>query len=103
MFAPIDAVIFSASIDYGKKYSTFLIWETLKLLKSKNFSSFHLGGGIKLDDGLDNFKRQFGGQKIYNGGLRLICDQKTYENELMKINNSIPKTNFFPPYLVGYA
>ena len=38
-----------------------------KYLKSKVLKII-IWGGIKINDGLDNFKSQFGGEKIYNGG-----------------------------------
>ena len=30
-------------------------------------------------DGLEDFKRQFGGIKLFNGGLKLVIDQCAYE------------------------
>ena len=62
-----------------------------------------MGGGIKINDGLDNFKSQFGGEKIYNGGLKLVCNKILYENELFKKKNKTEMNNFFPEYLAGKA
>ena len=95
--------IFSASTSNGNIFSSYLIWETIKYLKSKGFKNYNLGGGIRINDGLDNFKSQFGGEKIYNGGLKLVCDKILYENELFKKKNKTEMNNFFPEYLAGKA
>ena len=91
--------IFSASTDTGRNYSSLIIWETIKYLSDWGFREYHLGGGIKKDDGLDEFKRQFGGEKIYNYGIKIVCDEESFKNQCQISNSYSNKTNFFPPYL----
>ena len=55
-----------------------------KVPQKQGVKNYHFGGGIRINDGLDNFKSQFGGEKIYNGGLKLVCNKILYENELFK-------------------
>ncbi len=38
--------IFSASTINGNIFSSYLIWETIKYLKSKGVKNYHLGGGV---------------------------------------------------------
>ena len=93
--------IFSASSKDGSIFSSHLIWETIEHLKSRGFKNYHLGGGIKRNDGLDDIKRQFGGQKIYNGGLKLLINEAKYLEQLSNEGISERDSDFFPGYLLN--
>ena len=91
--------VFAASTIKGYKAGTMLVWEEIKFLKSKNVRRFHLGGGINEGDGIDEFKRQMGGQLMYNGGFKLIINDKLYNQELIHSMNNFDDQSFFPIYL----
>ena len=91
--------VFSSSTEAGKIFSTFALWKSVEFFKAKNFETFHLGGGIISGDGLEDFKRQFGGRKFFNGGIRVLIDDETYERQLQKTTPA--QVDFFPPYLAA--
>ena len=37
--------------------------------------TFHLGGGIKKNDGLSDLKGQFGGCELFNGGEAIVPNE----------------------------
>ena len=71
--------VFSAFEESGRIFSTPLVWKIVTYLKQLGVNHYHLGGGMRENDGLDNFKRQFGGDKLYNGGLKIVVDSLAYE------------------------
>lgn len=55
--------VFSGSSDAGRSLATVAMWQAIKEFHRRSFRTFHMGGGMAANDGLDDFKRQFGGQR----------------------------------------
>lgn len=91
--------VFSASSEQGRSLATHGLWHAIKLFKQRGAESLHLGGGMAAKDGLDDFKRQFGGQHLVNGGLKLIIDRHRYQQVCEKNLIDAASTSFFPAYL----
>ena len=90
--------VFSASSEECYYLGYTMIWNEICFLKSIGYKKFYLGGGIKRNDGVENFKKKMGGEIIFNGGIKLILDKVQYEKEA----NSYLEENynsFFPVYL----
>jgi hypothetical protein len=94
----VDFVLSGAS-SKGQPLATFALWHSIERYIARGLTSFHLGGGITPGDGLDDFKRQFGGTQLFNGGVRLLLDADAYDAQC-KLAAIIPAdTPFFPAYL----
>ena len=86
----------AAATTKGRSLGTQLLWLEALYLKSLSYSKFHLGGGIMPGDGVEHFKTRMGGLRLYNGGLKLILDPKSY---YLHLGTSSFASSFFPPYL----
>lgn len=91
--------VFSASTDNGYSYGYLMLWKEILFLKNLGFKTFYLGGGIKKNDGVNNFKKRIGGEVLYNGGLKIIVNKTKYFKEINNYPNSKMVSNFFPIYL----
>ncbi len=91
--------VFSASTNNGYYYGYLMLWNEIIFLKSLGFKKFFLGGGVRKNDGIDNFKKRLGGEVLYNGGLKLVVDQENYLKEINKFTTLKENSSFFPIYL----
>lgn len=83
----------NASTDEGRIYSTLLIDHAIKEACNLSANQFCLGGGVKDNDGLFQFKKRFGGMQKKIKSCKLICNDKKYQSL------SEGKTGkFFPAY-----
>lgn len=90
--------VFSANNGFAKHLATSLIWFEIKWLHQNGFESFHLGGGIKKNDGLSDFKRQFGGYELFNGGVAIVPNGSLFKQACCISKNYQENEYFFPPY-----
>jgi len=88
----------ASSID-GRQHTRGLLWAGIETLQTLNVPILNLGGGIKPDDNLDNFKKRFGGKKHIYYALKQIYNEFIF-NDLCKKLNFEPLSNYhyFPPY-----
>jgi hypothetical protein len=72
----------SGSDETGHKYkaSTLLVVEGAKWARQRGCSVLHLGGGMRVDDSLMDFKRSFGGKHHRFGYVILIADRERYNS-----------------------
>lgn len=91
--------VFSATTEIGKGLATFALWNSVVYFKEMGCKTFHLGGGMSAGDGLEDFKRQFGGIKLFNGGLKFVIDHSAYENLIADRLEKYEEGRFFPAYL----
>lgn len=72
----------SGSDDTGHKYkaSTLLVVEGAKWARQRGCRVLHLGGGMRVNDSLMDFKRSFGGEPYQFGYLILIADRGRYNS-----------------------
>ncbi|MBS7548316.1 GNAT family N-acetyltransferase [Dietzia massiliensis] len=85
--------------------TSLLIWEAGAVARSSGIGSVHLGGGLRPGDGLDRFKRSFGGSSLSFGAWGLVLDVDGYEEEttnratqLGVTPEQLQKSGFFPAY-----
>lgn len=91
--------LFNISVQEGRIYTTSLIWAGVTHLKSRGVEILNLGGGVRVDDKLAEYKRRFGGTEYSLKCLKQIYDQRIY-NQLCQRVEADPKdkAGYFPPY-----
>ena len=91
--------LFNVSVDDGYKYAAALIWYAIKYMKSIDVPLLNLGGGVRDDDGIAEFKRRFGSKKLPLKSLKQIYRPKIY-NKLCKEAGVDPAdiSGYFPAY-----
>ena len=85
--------------DEARQYALQLIWFTAMSLKGIGVSAYHLGGGVKQKDGLENFKRQIGGDRLINVCKVVINDRTKYQHAARTNTCLVDPNSRFPPYL----
>lgn len=72
----------SGSDETGHKYkaSTLLVVEGAKWARQRGCRFLHLGGGLRVNDSLMDFKRSFGGEHHQVGHVILIADRGRYNS-----------------------
>jgi serine/alanine adding enzyme len=97
----------SGSSLYGAKSgaTNLLLWRAAQYAHLNGFESFFLGGGLAAGDGLDRFKRGFGGRELSFRAYGLIIDAEGYEEEVTtaaimanKPREEIRRMTYFPAY-----
>jgi len=88
----------NASTDTGRIHTRGLLWHGMQRLKEMGVPTLNLGGGIKPNDSLDDFKRRFGGTLVNTKVLKQIFDESIFEELCTKTNTSLASTHYFPPY-----
>ncbi len=102
MFASAPAVgeyLFSCSTPGAEHHSTALIWEGALQLRRLGVPMLNLGGGIRKDDGVAEFKRRFGAQRLPLGRLCEVYDPERFD-DLCRAAGRDPadRSGYFPPY-----
>ena len=93
----------SATNDDGRatKATTLLIREGIDWARARGCRRLHLGGGIRGDDSLFDFKKGFGGNVYQYAFAGLICDPSRYQ-ELVAARlgqpGTSPRCDYFPAY-----
>lgn len=97
--APLCAEYFlSASTEPGRSYSTALLWQGILVLKKLGCRYLNLGGGVRENDGLAQFKERFGGISMKFVALKQIYNLDVY-NKLCRDAGICSKFNhYFPGY-----
>lgn len=80
----------------GRGTMTALIWGGIQRLKGLGVALLNLGGGIRRDDGVAQFKERFGPRKCPLGALKQVYRPDIF-NRLCEAHVAAP-TAFFPPY-----
>ncbi len=93
----------SATNEEGRalKATTLLIREAIDWARSRGCRCLHLGGGVRGDDSLFDFKRGFGGDVYRYAFAGLICDPTRYQALLtarVGQPGPLPRSDFFPAY-----
>lgn len=85
--------------------SNLLIWDALQETSRRSLSGLHLGGGLVNGDGLDRFKKSFGGEALSYNAYGVIVNNEAYTDEvamqaqrLGTTSNSLLTPGFFPSY-----
>lgn len=91
--------IFSGTSEAGRNLASIALWHSALWYQSNGMTHFHLGGGMKVGDGLDDFKRQLGGTRLLNGGLKYVLEPELYAELCARMTQEERESGFFPPYL----
>lgn len=85
--------------------SNLLIWDAIREASQSSLDGLHLGGGLVNGDGLDRFKRSFGGVVLSYNAYGLVINKEAYADEVTKqahylgiTSESLLKPGFFPSY-----
>lgn len=88
----------SASSPAGRHATRLLIWEAFRRLRADGVRWLNLGGGAAVNDGLDAFKRRFGGQAVFPKVLKQIFLPEQYAAVCQKYHVAPDPSGYFPPY-----
>ena len=78
--------------------NNLLLWEIIRWASANGFRQFHLGGGVRPGDGLEKFKRSFGGKPLPFEVANLIVHPTRYEELADERNTHGEPGQFFPAY-----
>jgi hypothetical protein len=94
-----DVGDFHVSLPEGRSHSVALIWRALQELKALGIPWLHLGGGVREDDSLAEFKARFGAIKLPLKSIKQIYDPKIYRQlcERARVDPE-DKSGYFPAY-----
>jgi len=87
----------NASSDKGRSFTRFLIWQSIQHLKQIGIQYINLGGGVRDQDDLENFKKRFGGERANLNTINGITCKSEYQN-LCNLFDIDTESNYFPPY-----
>lgn len=89
----------NASSVHGRAYAKPLIWNAAETLSDLSFSTLHLGGGVKENDSLSDFKRRFGSAPIQIAVWKEVIQPKTYDKLCRQYQVKDSKSQrYFPAY-----
>lgn len=91
--------LFNVSVGDGQRHSAALIWYAVARLKELGVPALNLGGGIRENDGVAEFKRRFGARPVPLGSLRQVYDWPVFAT-LCRQADADPedRAGYFPPY-----
>jgi hypothetical protein len=91
--------LFNVSVPNGRHHSAALIWYGVNYFKSIGVPMLNLGGGVRADDSLAEFKQRFGGKKLTLSCLKQVYDAATYAALCMRAGADPEDRNgYFPAY-----
>jgi hypothetical protein len=91
--------LFNVSLPNGRRHSAMLIWYGVNYFKSLGIPLLNLGGGVRADDSLAEFKQRFGGKKLALTCLKQVYDPGVYAELCARVGTDpADKTGYFPAY-----
>ncbi|MCB0628212.1 MAG: hypothetical protein R2824_14805 [Saprospiraceae bacterium] len=91
--------LFNVSIEEGRQHSVALIWHALQQLRSLGIPWLNLGGGVRENDSLAEFKARFGATKQPLKALKQIYDPTTYRQLCLQVQTDPEDmAGYFPAY-----
>jgi hypothetical protein len=82
-----------------------LLWSCMQWASENGIKRFHLGGGVKRDDGLFKFKKASGGHLLNYQVYGFILDQGSYDKAMVEVVNrrggtleEFKNTSYFPAF-----
>ena len=91
--------LFGISAPEGRQYTAPLLWAGATRLMARGIPRLNLGGGVRRDDGIADFKQRFGAKRLPLGALKQVYRPDVYASlsrESQKDPND--RAGFFPPY-----
>lgn len=97
--ADVGEYLFNVSLPEGRHHSVALLWYGVNYLKSLQVPLLNLGGGIRENDGVAQFKQRFGGKKLVLKCLKQVYEPNVFEKLCRQVNTDPnDRTGYFPPY-----
>lgn len=91
--------LFNISLPKGRHHSAALIWYGVNYFKSIGIPKLNLGGGVRADDSLAEFKQRFGGNKLPLSCLKQVYDAAIYATLCAQVGaDPADRTGYFPAY-----
>ena len=95
--------LFNVSVPGGERHAVHLIWWAVHRLRSLGVETLNLGGGVRQDDDLAEFKRRFGAAELPLASLRQVYRDEVYEQLCRTVGVSSSRSGWFPPYRAAGA
>jgi hypothetical protein len=87
------------SLPEGRHYSVAINWYTITYLKSIGVPLANLGGGTSENDGIAQFKQQFGSRKVPLKCLKQVYEPEIYERLCRQVGaDPNDMAGYFPAY-----
>jgi hypothetical protein len=91
--------LFNVSLPQGRRYSAALIWYCVNYFKSIGIPTLNLGGGVRADDSLAEFKQRFGARKLMLNCLKQVYDPSNYAVLCARVGaDPVDRTGYFPAF-----
>ena len=91
--------LFNIALPQGRHHSAALIWYGVNYFKSIGIPILNLGGGVRANDSLAEFKQRFGGKKFTLSCLKQIYDAAIYAALCAEARaDPADRTGYFPAY-----
>lgn len=90
--------LFGFSAEGHRPHTAPLIWEMVKRYQAAGASTLNLGGGIRPNDGVAEFKRRFGALSIPSMSLHFVHRPSVYRSLCERNGIDELSTGFFPAY-----
>jgi hypothetical protein len=91
--------VFNVSAPGGERHSTALIWYAALRMREAGVPVINLGGGVRDDDRLAEFKRRFGARKLPLASLRQVFRAAAHRRLCAIAGADADRRDgFFPPY-----
>jgi hypothetical protein len=90
--------LFSVTAPGGEGCTTALLWAGMSRLAAEGVPWFNLGGGVRPGDGIEGYKRRFGGEALPLGALRQVYRPDRFAELCARAGITVEQTPYFPPY-----
>jgi hypothetical protein len=91
--------LFNISRPEGRRHSVALLWYGVNYFKSIGVPILNLGGGVRADDSLSDFKQRFGGNKLPLSCLKQVYNPGVYAALCAQVGaDPADRTGYFPAY-----
>lgn len=90
--------LYNASLPGEEAWSAILIWHAALELKARGVPSLNLGGAVTDDDGVGEFKRRFGTDRVPLYNLKQVYRPDAYRLLCERAGVDPSQTAYFPAY-----
>ena len=87
----------AAMSDQGRSLGAWIVWNAMQRLRTLGVRTLNIGGGVRADDGLQDYKSRFGAKEFPLMSVRQIYDPGRYA-ELMARTGTDTDDDWFPAY-----
>lgn len=88
----------SACSPSGRRHSRGLYWHGALALRERGVRWFNLGGGIRGDDGLSEFKQRLGARRTPTLALKQVFDEAAFARACARAARPASREGYFPPW-----